>query len=228
MKQMETRLYTIADADLKQLADDLQNTIARDAADFATRNVAAPQLTTFDALITTFDDTTTDVELKGMITDAVEKKKALVTNLHGGIRTIRSMAEQAYGGKGKYKVFGFDDLTEQSDNDLYRTAKRVVRVGTSLQADLALQGLQASQLTDIATQATNLDVAIDAVHDAEEKRDMQTQDRIRKGNALYKEMSRLASIGKSLYQDKDEAKYNDYVLIGSRATPDDNDTSPTV
>jgi hypothetical protein len=31
-------------------------------------------------------------------------------------------------------------------------------------------------------------------------------------------MSRLASIGKSLYEDTNEAKFNDYVLIGS-STP---------
>ena len=227
MKQTEVRLYTIADADLKQVADDLKDTISRDAADFATRNVAAPQLTAFEALSSTFDDTTTDVELLGMVTDAVQKKNAIVDGLHTAIRTIRSMAEQAYNSKGKYNVFGFENMTEQSNNDLYRMAKRVVRVGTSLQADLAVQGLQANQLADLAAKATSLDAAIDAVHDAEEQRDLEAQGRIRKGNALYKEMMRLSSIGKSLYQDTDEAKFNDYVLIGSKANPDDKGDTPT-
>ncbi len=62
---METRLYPMADADLKQLADDLKDTITRDATEFSTRNVGAAQLTSFDALVTAFDNTTTDIELQG-------------------------------------------------------------------------------------------------------------------------------------------------------------------
>jgi len=49
---------------------------------------------------------------------------------------------------------------------------------------------------------------------ATENRDLQTQDRIIKGNLLWDEMGRLASIGRSLFEDTDEALYNDYVLVG--------------
>ncbi len=135
------------------------------------------------------------------------------------------MAEQAYEGRGKYKTFGFEDMTRLSDNELYRMVKRVVRVGTSLQADLTLQGLTPTQLTDLTALNTKLDTDIDAVHDAEEQRDLQTQDRIKKGNMLYKEMVKLSSIGQSLFQDTDEAKYNDYVLIGSSTKGDDKGSS---
>jgi hypothetical protein len=179
--------------------------------------VGAAQLTSFDALVSAFDNTTTDIELQGAVSVAVQVKDATVSAIHKAVRTIRSMAEQAYEGKGKYKTFGFEDMTRLSDNDLYRMVKRVVRVATSLQADLTLQGLTANQLSDLTSLDNKLDTDIDTVHDAEEQRDLQTQDRIKKGNMLYKEMAKLASIGQSLFQDTDEAKYNDYVLIGSRA-----------
>jgi len=64
-----------------------------------------------------------------------------------------------------------------------------------------------------------LDAAIDAVAASNETRDLATQTRIEKGNALWAEMTYLASIGQTLYADTNEAKYNDYVLIGSSTPP---------
>jgi hypothetical protein len=65
--------------------------------------------------------------------------------------------------------------------------------------------------------ATNLDKAIDDIEDKIENRDLETQDRVQKGNALWAEMSKLSSIGKSVYEDIDEARYNDYVLTPAPA-----------
>lgn len=219
-KQTATRQYSMADGNLKQLADALKTSINRDLADFATRNIMAAQVTALQALIDTFDATTTDEELLGMVTNAVNLKDAIANNIRTAVRPIRSMAETAYGTTGKYNTFGFDGLSELTDADLYRFARRVVRVGTKLLAELAAQGLAAAQLTNIDTLATSYDTAIDAIENAVEDRDLETQDRILKGNALWAEMSRLASIGRSLYEDTDEARYNDYVLVGgSTPTP---------
>lgn len=56
-----------------------------------------------------------------------------------------------------------------------------------------------------------------------------TQNRVLAGNSVYAELVRLCDIGKTLFQDSDEAKYNDYVLnlyIGpvpaEDTTPDNN------
>ncbi len=213
-KQTATRQYAMADGDLKQLADALKTSINRDLPDFAARNITATQVTALQVLITTFDDTTTDEELLGLITDATITKDGIAESIRIAVRPIRNMAETAYGTTGKYNTFGFDGLSEVTDNDLYRLARRVVRVGTKLLTELTPQGLTAAKLTAIGTLATSLDTAIDAIQDAIESRDLETQDRIIKGNALWTEMSRLASIGRSLYEDIDEARYNDYVLVG--------------
>ncbi|NNV58046.1 hypothetical protein, partial [Limnovirga soli] len=207
-KQKATRQYSMADGNLKQLADALKTSINRDLADFATRNITAANLTALQTLIDTFDETTTDEELLGMVTDATNAKDAIANNIRTAVRPIRNMAETAYGTTGKYNTFGFDGLSELTDADLYRLARRVVRVGNKLLAELAAQGLTAAQLTNIDTLATSFDTAIDAIENAVENRDLETQDRILKGNALWTEMSRLASIGRSLYEDTDEAKYN--------------------
>ena len=50
---------------------------------------------------------------------------------------------------------------------------------------------------------------------AEGARDIQTQIRIRAGNALYREIVRLCTTGKDIFISTDEALYNDYVLYPS-------------
>jgi hypothetical protein len=225
-KQMETRTYKMADGDLKQTADSLQQAITRDAADFAKRNIGAPQQAAYQALIDSFDATTTDEELKGMLKYAVEQKDNVANDIRVAIRPIRNMAEIAYNSKGKFSAFGFGDMGNMSDGDLYRLARRVVRVCGKLITDMQLQGLTAAQVTALDALATDFDKKIDAVEDAVETRDLETQDRIIKGNALWAETVRLASIGKSLYEDTNEAKYNDYVLISNKGS-DSGNTPPT-
>jgi hypothetical protein len=226
--KVETRLYSMADGDLKQKADGLKTTITRDLEDFATRNITDTQVTAYQTLIDVFDDTTTDEELLGEVGVATDAKNAVADNTRKAIRTIRGMADTAYGGKGKYHIFGFEDLARLTDADLYRLAKRVVRVGTKLLTDLAEQGLTAAQLTALDNLAKDFDKAIDAVEDTIENRDLETQDRIKKGNTLWQEMLRLAAIGKSLYEDTNEAKFNDYVLIGGDGGGGDAPTPPPV
>lgn len=225
MNQEQKRLYTIADASLKQLADDLKDSIVRDKTDFETRGLTNAKLQDFQNLIDAFDQTSTDEELRGNITTQVEAKDALAKTIKQEVSAIRSRVINKYGqSSGKYNSFGFGELANLSDDDLYRTTKRVVRVATSLLTNLASEGLTTTILDNLTLLATNLDNAIDAVGQAEEKRDLETQDRVQKGNNLYTEMVKLAGTGKSLYEFSNEAKYNDYVLV--EVTSQKEETNP--
>jgi hypothetical protein len=220
--QIQTRNYHFPDADLSQRADALKNTIIRDLADFASRNISTGSLEDYQLLIDDFNNSSTDVELAGQVQDATLRKDNLVLEVQKAIRPIRNMADIAYNGKGKYATFGFDDLSRQSDNELIRMGRRVVRVGTRLLPELQSQGLTEDIITNLSNLVSNLDETIDEQQTAIENRDLETQDRIIKGNILWAEMLRLASIGKSLYEDTNEAKFNDYVMAeggGSAAPP---------
>jgi len=224
-KKVETRLYSMSDADLKQTADFVFNLVTRDLGDFGRRNVTADTLTDLQALINNFDDVQTDEELQGIVMDATQAKDVLAEDLRKKIRTIRNMAELEYNNKGKYNSFGFEDMANMNDNELYRLAKRVVRVSTTLLSDLGNQGLVEADITDLSTAAALFDTAIDAQHSAIENRDLATEARVTIGNELWDELTRLCSIGKSIYEDTDEARYNDYVLTAS--APAGNVTPPT-
>lgn len=220
---VQTRNYSMADSELKQRADALANTLTRDLADLAKRKITVDSITAFKALITDFDDTSTDEELLGEVKAATEVKNAFAENIKKAIRPIRNMAEIVYEKKGKYSSFGFEDMADMKDPDLYRLAKRVVRIGTKFLGDLENEGLTIEDLTNLKALANTFDDAIDEVEDKITDRDLETQARVKKGNAVWDEATKLASIGRSIYEDNNEAKYNDYVLMpssGESTTPE--------
>lgn len=208
----------MADADLLQRADALRASMARDAAAFTTRNVGRKETDALQKARDTFDAFPTDEELLGAVVTATEGKTTRRKALEQALRTVRSMAELQWGTGGMYKTFGFDGITEIPDNDLHRTARRVLRVATRTQKELAAQGLTAAQLAALAHQATGFDQAIDAVAEATEERDIQTQRRVVLGNTLYGLLTRYASVGKALFEGNDEARYNDYVILDGPGT----------
>lgn len=221
-QKVVTRQYSMSDADLKQKADALADNIRRDEAAFATRKIGKETLSNFEKLIADFDATSTDEEMLGYAMVATAQKDELAEAVRRAVRPIRGMAETAFGTKGHYLVFGFDDMANMGDNDLCRMGKRVIRVCGQLKADMEQQGLTDAQVAELSGLCEQLDKAIDNAAAKSEARDIETQQRINIGNVLYAEMMKLANVGKNLFEDSDEARYNDYVIIGSQPAAKDD------
>lgn len=102
--------------------------------------------------------------------------------------------------------------TELPDNHLHRMARCVVRTASKHGKQLTDQGLTKAQLAALTGHTEMFDTAIDAAAEVGEDRDIQTQERIRQGNALFERVTRYTSVGKSLFENVDEARYNAYVI----------------
>ena len=215
----EKRDYNFGDDVLMQKADSLVKSMERDSDAFATRSIDSSRRAEVSETNAQFKDLPTDEELLGLISTATEVKDANALEVEQLISRVRNMAETKYGSNGKYKTFNFGELSALPDSEMYRTAKRVVRVGTKFLTDLASEGLTDDILKQIATLAITLDEKIDLVDDAIEERDIKRQERVRMGNKLWALMVKYANVGKSLFEFTDEARYNDYVLI---ETPPNN------
>ena len=129
----------------------------------------------------------------------------------------------------RYRRFGAGRVSSTKDNDLTVIATRVNRVGTTVLADYASEGLTAAMLTTINTLLTAYKTALENLHDAQANRDIATEARITQANIVYTEMVYLAGVGKSIWQGTDEAKYNDYVIVGSTSVQTHfvNDIAPS-
>ena len=217
-QQVIIRSYSITDGELKQKADGLAKTLTRDLPDLAARNITAATVSNLGKLINNFDEHSTDEELLGLVNDATNIKNATRKQAEIAVRSVRNMADIVYSGKGRYNNFGFEDLTHITDADFYRLTKRVVRMATRFLPDLQPQGLTEEQITALKTLSQKFDDDLDNIEDAIKDRDLETQERVTKGNTLWAEMTKLASIGKAVYEDTNEAKFNDYVLMPAPGT----------
>ena len=220
------RIFKIGDTEVIQKADSLALAMKRDIRDFASRNVDDARIDEMLAQNEDFKKLPTDQELLGTVITATETRDVNIFELRKKLAAVRNMAETKYGNNGKFRTFAFGELSSLNGEDLFRTAKRVARVGTLFLADLATEGLTAGLLTEISTLSESLDRNIDEVEAAIEIRDIATQERINMANKLWSTMVKYADIGKSLYEFTDEARYNDYVLNPAGTTAE-NPAPPT-
>lgn len=207
------RMYKCTDGTLIQKSSQIANCITRDQNQFSSFGILPATVTAFRALIATFELKITDDEAVGEQTTATANKEALRGELETLLRTTRGAMQDIYKGVGKYRKFGFDDFIKMADNDFIRMAKRVLRVLNELQAEITDdKPIVVSLLNDLETLIGQFDTALDTVADKKNERDIATQSRILAGNSVYAELVRLCDIGKTIFQDSDEAKYNDFIL----------------
>jgi hypothetical protein len=215
-KPSVVRLYKFSDATLVTKGKEKIAFMRRDAAAFTPFGVTAPQVTTLETAITAFSNTITDVEAISNQTGVTAAKDAKADQLRVAIRAVMARAELKYGNSNaKYKKFGTEALSQQSDSDLLITGKRVVRVGTEFLTDLTPNGLTAAMLTAITTLCNEFEALIIDLKIKIGERDIIQEDRVEAGNMIYKTLVQYTTTGLSIWETTDIAKYNDYVVYNT-------------
>lgn len=225
-KQMAVRDYNFSDGELKQHGDEIINSIERDIVEFAERGMTTVRLNNLQQKLVNFDELPTDEILEGIKIDATQDKDTARTNAEIAARSIFVMAENKFGtDSGKYKQFGDAAISRQSDNQFYRTLKTIKTSADKFLFDLAEEGLTQEMIDNLAKLTALFDKAIDDQNTAIKSRDIATEERIEAGNALYADLVKVCNTGKDIWYNKNEAKYNDYVIYTS-STAKDNTTNP--
>ena len=215
-RREEIRRYRMSDARLVQLTDSVRQSAQRDAAELIAYGVTAATITALEAARDAFADNPTDEELSGDLVIATQAKNAEKTELQRQVRQISDRARIKFGeADGRFRKFGVELLTRQGDDELVRTAKRVVRVATGLLPELTSEGLTAIMIAELGASADTFDNLVDAQDEAFKNRDIAVDERISLGNTLYDLLVNLAAKGKLCWEDVNEAKYNDYILTAS-------------
>jgi hypothetical protein len=207
-----SRRYPLSDAALKQRGDALLNCMERDADFFATRNIGTAEMNGLKDLLEEFADLPDEVENRGLLTAAVEKREELAQQLRRQIASIRNIAAGTYGNAGAYRRFGFAYMHKLDENGLHRLGRRVVSIGTELLSELSAKGLTQEMLDALEALNNAFDDAIEVVHQTNVAGELDTEVRIKKGNAIWTTMASFALAGKGLFQDTDAARFRHYVL----------------
>ncbi|PKB17661.1 hypothetical protein [Flavobacterium sp. 5] len=215
-KPSVVRLYTFSDATLVTTGKEKIAFMRRDATAFTPFGITATLMTSLETAINAFSNTITDIEAVNSQAGVTASKDAKADQLRVAIRTVMARVELKYGtSEAKYKKFGTEALSKQSDSDLLITGKRVVRVGTEFLAALTANGLTAAMLTTITTLCNEFETLIIDLKIKIGERDIMQEDRVEAGNTIYKTLVKYTTIGLSLWETSDVAKYNDYVIYNT-------------
>jgi len=158
----------------------------------------------------------TDAELVGDKIGKTEAKAAKAKELREGISDIVNRVGLKYGKSSwQYRKIRVSELARLNDSELCRIGKATSRTATAFIDETASMGLTQELLDNINTITQEFDDLIDLQHDAVKERDISTQERRLKANALYIKLMHISETGKAAYMSKNEAKYNDYVIYNT-------------
>lgn len=212
-KNPVARGFKLADAVLKQKADEFINLLDRDIIEFSDRGYTPAKKTELTDARNAVDEFPSDEQMEAIKTDLTNQKDAARSAMEKTMRTILNMAENTFGfGSAKHKEFGASDITRQPDAEIVRNARILAAAANKYLGDLQNEGLTADKITILTTQRETLDLAIDAQAGGISDRDVLTEDRVETLNNLYRLLMKYAGIGQDIFYETDEAKYNDYVI----------------
>jgi hypothetical protein len=228
MKKKEVvRDYRFSDGKLVTTVNEKIAFIRRDAAAFVGYGITAEMLDALESETDLFSDTATDVELVSDQTEVTSVKEVIANKLLVAIRGVMSRVVLKYPVETpKYRKFGTEALSQQSDAELLVIAARVFRVGTEMLADLANNGLTVEMLNEVKTLRDNLEKELIDVQLKIADRDIEQESRVEAGNAIYATLIKYTNTGQSIWATSNVAKYNDYVIYNTKSGTEDEDENP--
>lgn len=217
MKKKEAfRLFNFSDAVLITKAQEKIVFIRRDYEEFEAFGITNPLITELENNVTDFSNSITDIEALSNQTEMTAGKNAKAEELRVAIRAVMSRVQLKYGvDSAKYRKFGTESLSQQSDSDLLIIGKRVVRVGTEFLSELAENGLTAQMLTQINTLIHDFEMLIIDMKIKIGERDILQENRVETANAIYTTLVNYTNTGQSIWSSRNVAKYNDYVIYNT-------------
>lgn len=210
------RFYNFSDGTLVTKGLEKVAYMQRDKPEFELYGITPQKVADLKTLLNAFSERLTDVEALGDQTGVTANKDAKAEEIRNALREIMARVVLVYEfGTPKYKKFGTDTLSSQSDSDLLITAKRVVRVGNEFLSELFANGITTTMLDTVTALATEFtDLIVDMKMEIG-NRDIEQEDRVEAGNAIYATLVKYTNTGQSIWETSDVAKFNDYVLYNN-------------
>ena len=215
MKKKEVlRAYNFSDGKLVTTTKEKIAFIRRDAAEFDGYGITSAMVDELENQTNHFSETATDVELVSNQTEVTTNKDAIADKLQVAIRGVMSRVVLKYPVESaKYRKFGTEALSQQSDAELLVIASRVVRVGTEMLADLAANGLTSGMLDEVKHFRDDLEHELIGMNLKIADRDIEQESRVEAANAIYATLIKYTNTGQSIWETSNVAKY--YVVYNT-------------
>jgi len=208
-----SREFGFAESDLAPKCEATHTLTLRDEAELLAKGFTSEKRTAFRVQIDDYKKLPTDNYWLGLCSSGTENKNNNRLIVEKGLRGILTFAENKWGVKSaKYKQFGAGSISKFTDDELLRCVRTAIGTARYQLADLASEGLTAAMIDQLETSNQTFDKSIDDQKTAERNRDIATDERILKGNQLYRSMVKICNLGKDIWYGINQAKYNDYLI----------------
>ncbi len=185
----------------------------RDLVEFIKYGVTEEKLNALKALLSDFASIPTDEELRGAQVVATQGKDEAGVQLRDSVSEIMQRVENKFGtASGNYRKFGASGVSDLDGGKLSYAAKRVRRVAESMLPELESEGLTIEILGELDMRLEAYEQALGIQEDAIADRDIATENRVEKANEIYSLLVKYCNTGKQIWEDTNEAKYNDYII----------------
>ncbi|WP_299576850.1 hypothetical protein [uncultured Sunxiuqinia sp.] len=212
-KKTVTVKFKIALSALYTLAMTKVGFMLRDLVEFIKYGVTEEKLNAFKGLLTDYANIPTDDELVGVQVGATQEKDEAAIQLRDAVSEIMQRVENKFGAQsGNYRKFGVSAVSDLDGGKLSYVARRVHRVATAMLPQLESEGLTPEILAELNTRIDTYEQALSKQEDAIADRDIATEDRVEKANEIYALLVKYCNTGKKIWEDTNEAKYNDYII----------------
>lgn len=193
--------------------------MTRDATEFAARGVDGTAITALETLGDAFEVFPPDDVYVGDISDLTTEKNNLRETVTDDIQVISGYFEQQWGPRsGKYKSLRIANIQKMSDSKFLFTSRNVVTQATQYLTELTPIGLTQTMIDSLEDNAQLFEDKLVELNNTKELRDEKAEERLTKGNELYDYVANYCRIGKLIWENLNEAKYNDYVIYPSVQT----------
>lgn len=224
-KKELSRRYKFSDAMLKQKATEFLALLNRDISLLSARGFSATRQAEYEAAMQEFYNFPSDMQLESAKMIKSEEKAIARQDLEQKLRDIQFMAKMAFYDKPAYiRAFGESDLTRQTDADLVQTGLEAMQALSKYNSQLADEGLTNTVIQEFVAAHGLFQQAYQDQQTAINERDISTNERVDLGNKLYDLIVKYAMLGQNVWESKDEAKYNDYVIYDAPSV--DEPTTP--
>lgn len=211
--------HNLTIGELAMLCGNIVVYMTRDLVQFTARGVLQADITALEAQGDAYEVFPSDEYYSAEITIAAEGKRTYRDESFRKIQYISGFFEQKWGlNSGRYKQLGIKGLVRMRDNDFIMTGRGVVKVATEQLANLTALGLLEADIDALETSLQNMEDSIHLIAEKTALRDEKTQERVELGNALFSEIRKYATIGKLIWENVDESKYNDYIIYKTEHT----------
>ena len=145
------------------------------------------------------------------------------------IQDIRFRSKYALGESSiEYKSLRFNQMKDASASDLILLVTHIATTCREMLDKLSARNITEEMIVSLEAAAEQLDKAIDEQQEMKSTREAKTIERENMANEIYAIIAEICEAGKNIWQGKNQAYYNDYVIYGSRDAIAEDDTTNEV